>query len=79
MNAREVIDALNEGKTLVDHRHRTKLWQLNDRVTIQAPSIFAETAKITFRAVSENDNALMFDSRDRCLMIVKAKYFEVLE
>ena len=59
--------------------HRTKLWQLNDRVTIQAPSIFAETAKITFRAVSENDNALMFDSRDRCLMIVKAKYFEVLE
>jgi hypothetical protein len=79
MNATEVIDALNEGKTLVDYKHGTKLWQLNDRVTIQSPSIFAETPKITSWAVSENDNAQMFDSRNRCLMIVRAKYFEVME
>ena len=79
MNPTELIDALNDGKTLVDYKHGTKLWQVNDRVTIQSPSILAETPKITSWAVSENNNVQMFDSRNRSLMIVRAKYFEVVE
>lgn len=79
MNATDFINALNDGKTLVDTEHGTTLWQVNDRVTIQSPSVLAETPKISSWAISENGNAQMFDSRNRSILIVRVKYYEVKE
>ena len=79
MNATDFINALNEGKTLIDEYHGTIIWQVDDRVRIQTPSVLTETPKIKCWAITEYGNAEMFDSRNKSLMVVKPKYFEVKE
>lgn len=79
MNATDLINALNDGKTLIDSEHGTILYQIDDKITIQTPCILTETPKISSWAIAENDNAQMFNAKGKSLMIVRARYFEVKE
>ena len=79
MNATDFINALNDGKTLIDSEHETILYQIDDKITTQTPCVLTHTPKITSWAITENDNAEMFDSRGKSLMIIRTRYFEVKE
>ena len=78
MNPTDLINALNDGRTVVDSIHGTILYQIKDRVFIQTPCLLTETPKISAWAV-RGLSAEMFDKKNNHIMTVRAKYFGVKE